>query len=165
LARKLILLVEDNTDSRLILATVLKRFGYEVSEAADGDEALDFIQRDQPDLILLDLALPRTDGWSVASLVRSAFTASEIPIVAVTAFDSDADRGRAKRLGFSGYFCKPVEPFEVLSFVQSLIGSGERRESGERRTGDRRRQNLPFPVERRSGHDRRVLGRRSAKSR
>lgn len=160
MTRKLILLVEDDTDSRLILATLLRRSGYEVCEAADGDEALDCIERDQPDLILLDLALPRTDGWSVASLVRSAFTAAEIPIVAVTAFDGDGDRQRAARLGFNGYFRKPVEPFEVLAFVQSLLGPGERRQSSERRTQDRRKQNLPYPIERRSGQDRRIQVRR-----
>ena len=164
MARKLILLVEDHTDSRLILATVLKRFGYEVCEAADGDEALKCIEREEPTLILLDLALPRTDGWSVASLVRSAFSAADIPIVAVTGRDSLDDRRRAARLGFSGYFLKPVEPFELLTFVQSLIGPAERRENGERRTQDRRIQHLSFPIERRSGEDRRKLTRRSAVS-
>lgn len=161
MARKLILLVEDHTDSRLILATLLKRSGYEVREAADGDEALAQIDREEPDLILLDLALPRTDGWSVASLVRSAFTAADIPIVAVTAMDGDADRQRASGLGFSGYFRKPVEPFEVLAFVKSLIGPGERRQTAERRTRDRRVQNLPVSIERRLGRDRRVQVRRA----
>lgn len=162
MARKLILVVEDDTDSRLILATVLKRFGYEVCEAADGDEALACIEREQPALVLLDLALPRTDGWSVASLVRSVFSAADIPIVAVTVLDSLEARQRAAHLGFSGYFRKPVEPFELLAFVQSLIGPGERRQESERRTEDRRIQSLPFPIERRSGEERRRLTRRAA---
>jgi CheY-like chemotaxis protein len=162
MARKLILLVEDHTDSRLILATVLKRAGYDVCEAEDGEAALACIETAQPALILLDIALPAADGWSVASLVRSAFSPSEIPIVAVTAFDGAENRLRAQRLGFNGYFAKPVEPFAVVAFVQSLIGPGERRNGERRKLTERRVRHQPVAIERRKTGERRMQHRRAS---
>lgn len=156
--RKTVLIVEDNFDSRVVLATLFKRAGYRVVEAVDGQQAIEVLNQSTPDLIVLDIALPKADGWTVASFVRDTAATRAVPIVAVTATDTADDLARAARLGFAEYFCKPVLPFDVLRTVETLIGP-ERRGADRRSGNDRRFTSSPpdreAGYERRTGADRR----------
>ena len=119
---KVVLLVEDNEDNRSIYSTLLRHVGYEVIEAADGQAAIESILDRKPDLILLDISIPKIDGWTVARMLKDAPATTAIPLVAVTAHAFAADREQAERLGFKAYLPKPVEPREVYKCVESLIG-------------------------------------------
>src|SRR5688500_10130955 len=106
--RKTVLLVEDNVDSRIIFATILKRDGYRMLEAGDALEAFTLLATEPVDLILLDIELPEIDGWQIATEVRSSESTARVPIIAVTAVDDTNSRTRADEFGFVDYLCKPV---------------------------------------------------------
>jgi CheY-like chemotaxis protein len=119
-----LLLVEDNEDNRVIYSTVLRHLGYEVVEAQDGVQAVELALSELPDLILMDISIPRMDGWEATRLLRSDPKTREIPIVALTAHALADDRERANEVGFSSYLAKPIEPKVVVAEVRRLIGDG-----------------------------------------
>ncbi len=119
---KKILIVEDNEDSRELVVKVLRNKGYEMVEAADGEEAVEKAVAEKPDLILLDISLPKLDGYEVAKRLKSLEEFQEIPIVAFTAHAMKGDREKAIIAGFEGYISKPVDirdlPVQVKSFIR-----------------------------------------------
>lgn len=119
---KLVLVVEDNEDNLLIVATILRYHGYTVMTAPDGEIAIDAAREATPDLILLDISLPKINGWEVARILKEDVRTARIPIVAFTAHVYQADRDRADQLGFSGFLNKPVEPTRILDEVRRNIG-------------------------------------------
>jgi two-component system, cell cycle response regulator DivK len=119
---KLVLLVEDNEDNRDIYTTLLRHVGYEVLEAVDGEHALQLVEQRTPDLVLLDISLPKLDGWQVARRLKSGELTSKVPIAALTAHAYQADREIAAAIGFDAYLAKPVEPRDVYACVKELIG-------------------------------------------
>ena len=116
------MLVEDNDDSRAIYAVILRHNGYHVLEAEDGAMAVTMLNYVRPHLVLLDIALPRVSGWTVARWLRRGTATASIPIVALTAAVTPEDRARAAELGFVDFLAKPVEPRDVLKCVRRLIG-------------------------------------------
>ena len=118
------LLVEDNEDNRIIYSTVLRHLGYRVVEAQDGVEAVELARSTQPDLILMDISIPRMDGWEATRILRGDPRTSAIPIVALTAHALSDDRERAAEVGFSSYLAKPIEPRVVVAEVRRWIGEG-----------------------------------------
>ena len=120
---KSVLLVEDNDDNALIYKTVLEYAGYSVLHARDGLEALHCAQQRVPQLILMDISLPKIDGWECTAAIKQNPALRHIPIIAVTAHAFETDRKRARDMGFTGYLVKPVEPRRVLSEVQAVIGA------------------------------------------
>lgn len=122
-----ILLVEDNEDNRTIYRTLLEHHGYRVLEAADGEEGLRRAREDHPDLILMDISIPRIDGWEATRILKADEATRAIPVIALTAHALDADRERAREAGCDGYLAKPVEPRRVVAEIRQRIGpSGER---------------------------------------
>ena len=119
-----LLLVEDNEDNRIIYSTVLRHLGYRVIEAQDGVEAVELARTAQPDLILMDISIPRMDGWEATRILRGDSRTSAIPIVALTAHALADDRERAAEVGFSSYLAKPIEPRVVVAEVRRWIGDG-----------------------------------------
>ncbi|MGH7482755.1 MAG: response regulator [Longimicrobiales bacterium] len=119
---KKVLIIEDQADNRLIYQTALEHYGYEVLTAADGATGIDLAFRHMPDLILLDISLPKVTGWEIAETLRSDPSTSNITIIGVTAHAYPADRARAKELGFDGYLTKPVVPRDVHAEVEKWIG-------------------------------------------
>jgi CheY-like chemotaxis protein len=119
-----LLLVEDNEDNRIIYSTVLRHLGYRVVEAQDGVEAVELARSTQPDLILMDISIPRMDGWEATRILRGDPRTSAIPIVALTAHALADDRERANEVGFSSYLAKPIEPRVVVAEVRRWIGEG-----------------------------------------
>ncbi|CAN5853681.1 response regulator [soil metagenome] len=120
--RKIVLLVEDQEDSRIIYGTILKHYGYGILEAADGDVGLQLARAHMPDLILMDVGLPHVDGCDATAFLKQDGSTSHIPIVALTAHGLHTDRERARRAGFDGYLVKPCIPTRVVAEVERLIG-------------------------------------------
>jgi len=116
-----ILLVEDNEPNRDMLGRRLRRLGYVVDEAADGIEALEAAAR-APDLVLLDLSLPRLDGWEVTRRLKSNESTRGIPIIALTAHVMAGDRERALAAGCDEFETKPVEFSRLRAKIEALLG-------------------------------------------
>jgi CheY-like chemotaxis protein len=114
---KRILIAEDRPGSRELIATVLSSAGYEVLEAVDGQDALEKASQNDVDLILLDLQMPKIDGFGVLASLRRDRRFQSTPIVALTASAMPSDRERALAAGFSSYIAKPVD----LKFLRSEI--------------------------------------------
>ena len=122
-----ILLVEDNAANRYLATFLLQGNGFEVIHAANGREALDRVQHDPPDVILMDIQMPEMDGYEAARCIREMPKAARIPIVAVTSYAMAGDRDRALQLGFVGYIEKPIstETFvsQIVCFLPGKAGS------------------------------------------
>jgi CheY-like chemotaxis protein len=115
-----ILLVEDNSDNRIIYRRVLEHFGYTVIEALDGEEAIRLATERVPDLVLMDISIPRIDGWEATKAIRADPRTKGIPVVALTAHAMPADRARAAEVGFASYLTKPIEPRRVVAEIERL---------------------------------------------
>ena len=119
-----LLLVEDNEDNRIIYCTVLRHLGYEVIEAQDGVRAVELARSVQPDLILMDISIPRMDGWEATRILRGDPRTSGIPIIALTAHAMSSDRERALEAGCDDYDTKPIELPRLLGKIEALLGAG-----------------------------------------
>lgn len=116
-----ILIVEDNEDNRAIYRTILVYGGFTVIEAVDGEEGIERARRDQPSLILMDISIPKIDGWEATRTLKLDPTTTHIPIVALTAHALASDREQAVEAGCDGYLAKPVEPRRVLEEVRRIL--------------------------------------------
>jgi CheY-like chemotaxis protein len=122
LARRLLILIaDDRPASRELLRTVLERAGYEVVEAGDGEEALTRARESQPDLILLDLQMPKLDGYGVLAELRSDAHFRDLPICALTASAMRGDREKILAAGFTDYLSKPAGPELLRDTVARLL--------------------------------------------
>jgi CheY-like chemotaxis protein len=115
-----ILVVEDNTDNQIIYRRALEHFGYTVLQAWDGEEGIRMAQEKMPDLILMDIAIPRIDGWEVTRQLLADDRTKHIPIVALTAHALPADRARGTEIGFASYLTKPIEPRRVVEEIERV---------------------------------------------
>jgi two-component system cell cycle response regulator DivK len=118
---KKILVVDDNQDSRELVVKVLKNKGYEMIEAADGEEALEKAVSERPDLILMDIAIPKIDGYEVTKRLKSLEEFKGTPIVALTAHAMMGDREKALEAGCEGYISKPINIRELPEQVRSFL--------------------------------------------
>lgn len=110
-----ILVIEDDPASRSLMTYLLGAFGYQVTAAASGEEALDRVAGALPQLVLCDLQLPAMDGFAVAAALRARGVAA--PLIAVTAWAMVGDRERVLGGGFDDYLPKPIEPEQLLELV------------------------------------------------
>jgi two-component system cell cycle response regulator DivK len=120
-----ILLVEDNEMNRDMLSRRLKRKGYEVVEALDGEEGIAKTKSESPDLILMDMSLPVLDGWEATRRLKADETTKGIPVIALTAHAMSDDRQRALDAGCDDYDTKPVELPRLLRKMRAFLDSGE----------------------------------------
>ncbi|HEU0013909.1 MAG TPA: response regulator [Longimicrobium sp.] len=116
-----ILLVEDNEDNRTIYSTILRHFGHEVAEAANGEDGIRLAQELNPAVILMDVAMPGIDGWEATRRLKADHRTAKIPVIALTAHAMAEDRQRAQDAGCESYLSKPVEPRKVVEEVQRLL--------------------------------------------
>ena len=121
-APRTILLVEDNEDNRRIYSTILSHAGYRVLEAVDGERGIALAIAEIPDLILMDVSIPKINGWDATRRLKANPATSAIPIIALTAHALAADREKAVGAGCDGYIAKPAEPRFVLAEVQRRVG-------------------------------------------
>jgi CheY-like chemotaxis protein len=104
-----ILVAEDNLPNRELIREILESLGHEVTEAEDGQQALDRVKQAKPDLVLLDIQMPVLDGYAVVHELRQTPSYKELTILALTAYAMQGDREKALQSGFDGYLTKPVD--------------------------------------------------------
>lgn len=117
-----ILIADDHDDNRELLRFMLGEAMYDVHEARDGQECLQVARERQPDLIIIDISMPRLDGWEVFQELKADKSTSNIPCVAVTAH-SEIDRPRALEAGFSAYLSKPFRSEALLETVRQVLAN------------------------------------------
>jgi CheY-like chemotaxis protein len=118
---KRVLVAEDNAVNRELIRELLELRGYEVSEACDGQEALQMIEASPPDILLLDLGMPKLDGFGVIKKVRENPQLAGLPVLAVTAYAMRGDREKALDAGFDGYVSKPINAAALSQAMESLL--------------------------------------------
>ena len=118
---KKILVVDDNRDGRELVVKVLKSRGYQIVEAIDGEEALDKVLSERPDLILMDISIPKIDGHEVTRRLKANEDLREIPIIALTAHAMKGDREKALSAGCNGYIPKPINVRELPSQIEAFL--------------------------------------------
>jgi len=116
-----ILLVEDNEMNRDMLSRRLKRKGFDIVIAQDGQQAVVQAHNEHPDLILMDMSLPVKDGWAATQEIKAAEETQNIPIIALTAHAMSADREEALAAGCDDYDTKPIELPRLLSKIETLL--------------------------------------------
>jgi CheY-like chemotaxis protein len=116
-----ILLVEDNEMNRDMLSRRLRRRGYDVLTAVDGEEGVAAAREHGPDLVLMDMSLPVLDGWSATRQLKSAPETRSIPVIALTAYALSGDREQALDAGCEDYDTKPVEFPRLLAKIEVLL--------------------------------------------
>jgi CheY-like chemotaxis protein len=120
-APKKVLLVEDEDALRRVMKDLLEREGFIVFEAADGVKALDEIDRAAPDIVVLDLNLPRLDGYGVLSHLRARPATAELPVIVLTAKGDEDSEVRVFEFGASDYLTKPFRPRALSARLHSLL--------------------------------------------
>ena len=116
-----ILYVEDNPDNVYMLTRRLKKKGFELIIAGDGQEGIDKAIEESPDLILMDLSLPTMDGWTATAEIKKIEEVKDIPIIALSAHAMPEHRDRAIKAGCSDYDTKPVDIKRLLSKIAQYI--------------------------------------------
>jgi two-component system, cell cycle response regulator DivK len=119
-----ILLIEDNEMNRDMLSRRLARKGFEPLLAMDGQEGVEVALREHPDLILMDMSLPKVDGWEATRRIKNDEHTSGIPVIALTAHAMAGDRERAMAAGCDDYDTKPVEFAGLLQKIEALLAKG-----------------------------------------
>lgn len=138
-----ILIVDDEPDNRAIFGTMLRHVGLSVLEAANGTEGVHLATEHRPDLILLDMAMPRMDGWDVIAALRAVEATASIQVIALTAQTLDAEK--LNQAGFCGYLQKPLEPRVLAAEIERCLGLREgERLSALRTGGTRMRRRRPL---------------------
>lgn len=118
MAQGKILVVDDERKILTLVRAYLEREGYRVVEAADGQQALDYFDSETPDLIVLDLMLPKVDGLEICRRIRRT---SAVPIIMLTARDEDADKLIGLELGADDYITKPFSPRELVARIRAVL--------------------------------------------
>lgn len=118
---KKILIVDDNQDSRELVVKLLKNRGYQLIEAIDGEDALEKAMAEKPDLILMDISIPKIDGYEVTRRLKSQKEFKNIIIVALTAHAMKGDREKAFEAGCEGYISKPINTRELPDLIKSYL--------------------------------------------
>lgn len=121
-----LLIVENEYSNLLLMERILGYAGYECVTAGNGREALTIFERERPDLILTDIAMPVMDGLEATAALRARPEGAHIPIVAVSAHAMAEDRDRALRAGCTEYLTKPYRPHDLLAVVERLLTEGRR---------------------------------------
>ena len=117
---KKILVVEDHDDSRAMMSLLIESYGYEVIEARDGFETLELVKSSCPELVLMDINMPKLDGLTAATMIKTFAYCADLPIIAVTAFMDFRDR--ALEAGFVAVLKKPVEFPLLKQLIDAHVG-------------------------------------------
>ena len=118
---KTILYVEDNEPNRMIVRDLLKRTAYQLIEAYDGEAGVAMALEKLPDLILMDIQLPKISGLEAIRQLRAQTATAATPIVAITSFALSGDEQKAKEAGATAYLAKPYSPFDLLKLIRKHL--------------------------------------------
>jgi DNA-binding response OmpR family regulator len=149
-----VLVVDDEPDLRVLVSRLLRDKGYEVQEAADGEEALTRIESERPQLLVLDLVMPRLDGWGV--LAQLAARAERPPVVVLTARGDFDGFARAVREGAAGYVFKPFRFQELTATCDAVLRAQRTGAAGSEERRQHRRRVVAAEVTVRAGEDTRA---------
>ena len=116
-----ILIVEDNEENRDALSRRLKRRGYDVVTAADGQQGVDMTRAERPDLILMDMNMPVLDGWQATRQLRADDATKDLPVIGLTAHAMAGDREKALEAGCTDYHTKPVDFPRLMGQIEELL--------------------------------------------
>ncbi len=120
-----VMVVEDTIDTRLVMSLSLQHEGYQVVTAANGEEAVEIALRALPDLILMDINMPRCDGFTATRLIRRHPELRHVPILAVTAYHMDGMEQAAREAGLNGYLTKPIDFSRLHQILDSMLRGAE----------------------------------------
>ena len=118
---KKLLIVEDNQDSRELVIKILRNRNYQIIEAVDGEDGLEKAIAEQPDIILLDISLPKMGGYEVAKNLRLREEFKHTTIIALTAHAMKGDEEKALQAGFNGYISKPINVRELPKQIEYYV--------------------------------------------
>ena len=119
-----VLVIEDNEKNRRLVRVLLRSRHYQILEAASGDEALAILERQRPDLILMDIQLPEIDGLSLTRLIKEDMRHTDVPIIALTAYAMKGDQEKFIEAGCDGYISKPINTREFPALIESYLRKG-----------------------------------------
>ena len=122
MSQKKILLVEDNEFNRKIVRDLLARQPYDLLEAHDGEAGVAVARRDKPDVIVMDVQLPKLSGLDATRAIRAAPETAKIPIIVVTSLALSGDDKKAMDAGASAYLAKPYSPRQLLDTIRRMAG-------------------------------------------
>ncbi len=151
---KKILVVDDNPVSRELIREVLENPQQRVLEAQDGQEALERVSREEPDVVLLDIQLPVLNGYEVLRRLRDDPRFARLPVVALTAFAMPEDREKALALGFDDYVTKPIDAVSLRSRIGTLLSDVRRTQRPGSHAGRRSHDDRERTTARETGRDR-----------
>ena len=121
MSAKTILYVEDNEMNRKIVRDLLKHTTYRLLEAPDGETGIAIALERRPDLILMDVQLPKVSGFEATKQLRAEPATADTPIIAITSFALAGDDAKARAAGATAYLAKPYSPFELLEIIRKLV--------------------------------------------
>ena len=122
---KNVMVVEDNEKNRKLMRVVLKAKGYNLIEAATGEEALNILRNQKPDIILMDIQLPGIDGITLIKQIKATTALKDTPIIAVTAYAMKGDEEKIMEAGCDAYVSKPINTQELPLIVEKYIKKHE----------------------------------------
>lgn len=130
--RKRVLVVDDEPDVLLLCRVNLEFEGYEILEARDGEEALRVVHVEQPDVVLLDVMMPRMDGWQALEAIKADPETADIPVVMLTAKVQDEDQIRGWEAGAADYITKPFSPLSLSQVISEVLSNDPEEEARRR---------------------------------
>ena len=120
----LILAVDDEADILLIIGVILRKYGHEVLEATSGENALEILDRERPDAMLLDIRMPGIDGLEVLERLRDARRLASLPVIMLSAYSNPSMVERAREIGCKGFVTKPFFPDQLAAALEEVLRAG-----------------------------------------
>ncbi len=121
MAQRLILTADDNMQIRMLVKAALRSLGHDLIEAVDGEQALEMAIEHRPDLVLLDVTMPKLDGWEVLHFLRQRPETMDVPVMMLTTAAQGSDLAHAEALGCNGYLTKPFTPADLRQRVEQML--------------------------------------------
>jgi two-component system, cell cycle response regulator DivK len=128
--KQTILYIEDNEYNRKLVRQLMSRTSYRLIEAVDGEAGLALARKELPNLILMDVQLPKISGLDATRALKADTRTNHIPIIVITSFALSGDREKATAAGATGYLAKPYSPRELLALVRQYLPEAESNGSG-----------------------------------
>jgi CheY-like chemotaxis protein len=121
-----ILIIDDNEENRDALSRRLQRRGFQVVLAEDGLEGMEKVRLEKPDIVLMDMNMPKLDGWEATRQLKADQATRDVPIIAVTSHAMSGDRERSLEVGCADYHTKPVEMARLLGQIEAILVPGRK---------------------------------------